>query len=178
MIETIEVLLEAGAPAVLKGHGSPAHTCARMSSSHMGPRICATLAAHSSGRAIDCTDGSGRTPLMEAARYDNFRLVEYLVRAGAGVNRQDTLGQCVLVHAMIACCESYHPDALRGILRVCLKAGADPLKTDADGETVLMMGMRRTGRGTEAPEVRKRGEPAVPVPVQILLEVMCEAASC
>jgi ankyrin repeat protein len=48
------------------------------------------------GANIDCTDGSGKTPLLLALEEGRFEIAEYLIKKGCNVNAVDGLGQSAL----------------------------------------------------------------------------------
>lgn len=136
-IETIKVLLSHGAhinayhPGINGGDG-PLHWAA-----WNGYNTIVKLLLDK-GAEIEHEDEGGDTPLIKASIAGNTKTVEILLAAGANPNHRSRRGTALLLASSIC------PDALRfaapverctEVVRILLKAGADPLLTNAEGKT-------------------------------------------
>ncbi|HUF72504.1 MAG TPA: ankyrin repeat domain-containing protein [Gammaproteobacteria bacterium] len=81
-------------------------------------------------------DASGTTPIMYAAHYGDFLLVDALIEAGADVTAQNALGTSAITEAAII--------GHAQILSALVAAGADPNFENPEGETPIMA-VARTG---------------------------------
>lgn len=86
-------------------------------------------------RLFDLPFCGGRTPLGEAARKGDHRLMQDLLDLGAATDGTDLAGTPPLIHAIHG--------SQRGIVRVLLNEGADANRSDADGTTPLMHALYR-----------------------------------
>ncbi len=79
---------------------------------------------------VDMVTVEERTALMYAATLGRLSILRRLVDAGAGLDRQDRIGRCALMDAVI----HRHPEAVDSLLQL----GANPDLQDRDGLTALM----------------------------------------
>ncbi|MDD3065324.1 MAG: ankyrin repeat domain-containing protein [Endomicrobiaceae bacterium] len=72
-----------------------------------------------------------QTPLMQASKYNNPEVVQFLIEAGAGVNAKDEKGRTAL---MYACEENRNVE----VVNVLTRKRADVNAADNEGKTALM----------------------------------------
>ena len=101
----------------------------------------------------------GRTMLWEASHRGKLGVVEYLVECGADINSCGTHHTPYFVEVSCYCIARHkrHHDVAeflmeRGVIRVLMKAGADPLHVNRRGETAREVA---DWVGVELPVVRK-----------------------
>jgi ankyrin repeat protein len=80
-----------------------------------------------SGGRIDIKDEYGRTPLINAAFYNNVELIDWLVRSGAHINAADNIGFTALHFAA--------QEANTESLKLLIEHGADLNRKDIYGNT-------------------------------------------
>ena len=113
------------------------------------------------GAALDIRDKSGQTPLMVAIKHNHVDAVQVLLEKGADFKcKKYSTDNCPLIQAS--------RDGRREIVRVLLRAGADPDVQDKYGYTPLMMTTKRRdiffmllGAGADPQVKNKYGETAL-----------------
>ena len=80
-----------------------------------------------SNSQIDIKDEYGRTPLINAAFYNNVELIDWLVRNGANINASDNIGFTALHFAA----QEANTESLKSLI----KHGADLNQKDMHGNT-------------------------------------------
>jgi len=93
-----KLLLDAGADVNARSATLNDSALARAAQSGNGPTIRVLLAA---GARVDDKDGSGRTPLFNAALKGDLQIVEALLSAGADVNARSSSGWTALKEAQM-----------------------------------------------------------------------------
>ena len=84
------------------------------------------------GAYVDSRDENGNSPLMLAVSSPKqLKLPRMLVKAGAGVNATNALGETALFHASRA--------GNKGAVQLLVKSGANPNVVSRSGETALIV---------------------------------------
>ncbi|KAF4774757.1 hypothetical protein HER10_EVM0003061 [Colletotrichum scovillei] len=94
------------------------------------------------GLEIDCRDYEGRTPLMNAARGWDSRLVDFLLRRGADPNARDIKGQTPLSEILSVDYYEYRLEAVSATIRSLLDAGADVTESGPNGKDLKELALR------------------------------------
>ncbi|NOU98879.1 ankyrin repeat domain-containing protein [Paenibacillus planticolens] len=92
------------------------------------------------GSNVNDKDDQGNTPLSTAAMYNQKELVQYLIDHGAQVNAKNKVGRTPLMEAVAAIEGAKSEDAVLEVVKIMLKAGANPNDApDRDGDTVISL---------------------------------------
>ena len=126
----IAVLLVSGANAAYSNSMDPALIASAAAGDT--PRVIELLRK---GANVNARDLRGRTPVMAATYGNHVRTVEALVNAGADINRRDMMLNNPFLYA--------GAEGLLDILRLTVKAGADPAITNRYGGTALIPAAHR-----------------------------------
>jgi ankyrin repeat protein len=98
-----------------------------------------------------CADYGKGTPLMEAAFYNDYEAVAFLIERGAAVNLQSRQDGGTALHRVVHNC--FHPQSVR-VLKLLLEKGGDIHAQDNEGRTPLDFWTRTTPQHP-CPEIKR-----------------------
>ncbi len=152
--ESVKLLVQQGAdPTISDNKGRrPVHTLVSDKASRFSPEMLSSLLR---GGALDARDADGATPLHAAARQNNERYVEALLRAGADPNVLDKEGFSPLYRAAVNTGQGRRQNLIH-----LLDNGADPNLPMGNGKRLLELEETKAVAGF----LRTRGAHLLPVP--------------
>ena len=142
--ETVQLLLEKGAPANAREEGGEGDTLLMSAASGGSVKSLQMLLA--GGADVKATNKKGQTALMRASTVDHryrvesrLPMIELLLKSGAEVNAKDKNDKTALLHALVQQMSEAggvisHPE----VVQLLLDNGADVRVKDADGDSVLI----------------------------------------